>query len=298
MKRKRAFLSVKRRNSIAGLLYVSPFLFGFLLFFLTPMVSSFRNSFSIIEMQKTKQITTWVGLRNYGDLIFKNAEYLPLLTGYFRALAYQLPIVLVFSLFIGLILKQKFHGRTIARAVFFFPVIVSSGVVISILGNDLTNQSLRQNTTIFITNNKVLTDLLIEARVGAPVISFLLRTVETIFDLTWKSGVQILLFLAALMSIPDSFYEAGSIEGASGWVTFWKITFPMITPYILVCLVLTIVDSFTDYNNPLINYIYAEIRNINYGPSSAMAWVYTVSVFILMSVIIGLVSGKVFYMAD
>jgi ABC-type sugar transport system permease subunit len=110
--------------------------------------------------------------------------------------------------------------------------------------------------------------------------------------------VQILLFLAALISIPKSFYEASNIEGASAWSTYWKITFPMVSPYILVAIVYTVVDSFTDYDNALINYIYDNIRQMFHGTASAMAWVYTLSVFALMGVIVGLTSRRVFYMVD
>jgi ABC-type sugar transport system permease subunit len=141
-------------------------------------------------------------------------------------------------------------------------------------------------------------DILLEAHIGLPLIEALLGVVTAIFDLTWKSGVQILLFLAALHAIPRSFYEASDIEGASGWVGFWKITFPMISPYILVCIVITVVESFSDYDNPLIKSIYDEVRAMSYGPGSAMAWFYTLAVFIALGAVLGLISRKVFYMTD
>jgi ABC-type glycerol-3-phosphate transport system permease component len=142
----------------------------------------------------------------------------------------------------------------------------------------------------------VIASILLEARVGMPLISALLGVVGAIFDLTWKSGVQILLFLAALHAIPRSFYEASDIEGASAWVGFWKITFPMISPYILVCIVITVVESFSDYNQPLVKSIFDEIRAMSYGPGSAMAWFYTLTVFVGLGAVLGLISRKVFYM--
>ena len=292
------FLTMERRYGIAGLMFISPFLIGFFLFFIFPVISSVQRSFAHVTFTDAREVLEPVGFENYHDLFFRNPDFPQLLLGYFMIMLPQLIIVLIFAMFIALILQQEFFGRTLARAVFFLPVIVSSGIVISILGADLTNQAMRENTTIFITNNRILMDIMIDAQIGANVMETVINVVGIIFDLAWRSGVQILLFLAALTSIPKSFYEASNIEGASGWATFWKITFPMISPYILVCIVFTIVDSFTDYSNELIHYIYDHIRLLNYGPASAMAWVYTVSVLIVLGIILGLTSRRVFYMVD
>ena len=295
---KRRWLTIERRNALAGFAFISPFIAGFILFFLVPLIKSLENSFSSVEVTRYGFKLTWVGLKNYSDLLFKNANYLRNLTGYFAYIGYTTVFILIFSLFIALMLRQKFRGRTLARAVFFLPVIVSSGIVMSIIGNDLTSQAMRESSNVFISNNRVITNILLEAQIGLPLIEALLGVVTTIFDLTWKSGVQILLFLAALHAIPRSFYEAAEIEGASGWVSFWKITFPMISPYILVCIAITVIESFSDYNNPLLASIYAEIRAMSYGPGSAMAWFYTVTVFIALGIVLGLVSRKVFYMEN
>jgi ABC-type sugar transport system permease subunit len=295
---KRRWLTIERRNALAGYAFIFPFIIGFLLFFLVPLIRSLQNSLSSVAVSRSGFELTWVGLQNYSNLIFRDAEYLPNLWGYFQNIAYTLIFVMLFSLFIALMLQQNFRGRTLARAIFFLPVIVSSGIVISIIGGDLTNQAMRESSNIFITNNRVITDILLEAQIGLPLIQALLQVVSAIFDLTWKSGVQILLFLAALHSIPRSFYEASDIEGASGWVSFWKITFPMISPYILVCIVITVIESFSDYNNALLNSIFEEVRSMSYGPGSAMAWFYTLAVFVALGAVLALTSRKVFYMVD
>ena len=296
--KRRRFLTMERRWGLAGVAFVSPFIIGFFLFFLFPVITSVQYSFSEVSWDAGRIVTTHVGLENYQHIFFRDPEFLQLLADYFMTMVPQLAIVLIFSMFIALVLKQDFRGRTVARAVFFLPVIVSSGIVMNILGNDLTNQAAQESTAIFITNNRVLTELMFNAGVGGAMIDQVLEVISSIFDLAWRSGVQILLFLAALIAIPKSFYEASTIEGASSWSTFWKITFPMISPFILVCLVYTIVDSFTDYDNELINYIYQNIRDLFYGTASAMSWVYTVSVFAVMAIILGLVSRRVFYMVE
>ena len=295
---KRPFFNMERRHGLVGLLFISPFLVGFFQFFLFPAITSVRRSFSNVSFVDAREVLEPAGFANYAHVFFTDPEFLQLLIAYFQFLLPQLGIVLVFSMFIALTLEQKFLGRVFFRAIFFVPVIVSSGIVISILSDDLTNQAMQENTAIFITNNRILINLLIDARVGAPIIGAVLGVINSIFDLAWRSGVQILLFLAALVSIPKSFYEASTIEGASGWSTFWKITFPMISPFILVCVVYTIVDTFTDYSNPLINYIYETIQHLDYGYASAMAWVYTLAVFSVLGATVGLISRRVFYMVD
>ena len=296
--RKRPIFTMERKHGLVGLLFVSPFLIGFFQFFLFPVIASVQRSFSHVRFVDAREVLEPVGFDNYLHIFFTDPEFLQLFVEYFQILLPQLAIVLIFSMFIALVLEQKFFGRTFFRAIFFVPVIVSSGIIISILSDDLTNQAMQENTAIFITNNRILINLLFDAGIGAPIIEAVLGIVNSIFDLAWRSGVQILLFLAALISIPKSFYEASKIEGASNWSTFWKITFPIISPFILVCIVYTIVDTFTDYSNPLINYIYETIRDLDYGTSSAMAWVYSLAVFLVLGATVGLASRRVFYMVE
>ena len=298
VKHRKSFFTMERRWGMAGIAFVSPFIIGFVLFFLFPVIQSVQRAFVDVGWDQGREVWEPVGLDNFQNIFFRDPHFLQYLGEYFAQMLPQLIIVLIFSMFIALMLQQKFRGRTLARAVYFLPVIVSSGIVMSILGNDLTNQAAQESTAIFITNNRILMDLMVDAGFGAAMMEAVVDVVGTIFDLAWRSGVQILLFLAALIAIPKSFYEASTIEGASSWSTFWKITFPMISPFILVCLVYTIVDSFTDYDNELINYIYQNIRDLFYGTASAMSWVYTLAVFAVLGVIIGFVSRRVFYMVD
>ncbi|MCL2604251.1 MAG: sugar ABC transporter permease [Defluviitaleaceae bacterium] len=299
IKKQRTLFTMERRWGLAGLAFVSPFIVGFLLLFLFPVIQSVRRSFfEFISLSEGREVLEYVAWGNYVDIFTRDPDFPQLLRDYFVMMLPQLVIVLIFSMFIALMLQQKFRGRTLARAVFFVPVIISSGIVMSILGNDLTNEAARESTAIFMANNRVLADLMIDAQFAAPLIDRVIGIVSDIFDLAWRSGVQILIFLAALISIPQSFYEASKIEGASSWSTYWKITFPMVSPFILVCVVYTVVDSFTDYDNELINYIYQTIRDLFYGTASAMAWVYTLSVFVVLGVIVGLISRRVFYMVD
>ena len=130
--------------------------------------------------------------------------------------------------------------------------------------------------------------------VGDGLVTWVSNTINNIYNIVNRSGVQMLIFLAGLQSISPAIYEACRIDGASGWETFWKITFPMISPMILVNAIYTIIDSFTRTTNPAMNFI----NNYN-GPneevSIAMAWVYFIIGMLVIAVVAAIASSFVFY---
>ena len=140
-----------------------------------------------------------------------------------------------------------------------------------------------------------LQSLLLESGFGESFVSGLTDLVDGIFGLIWKSGIQILVFLAALQTIPESMYEASKMEGATGWEIFWKITFPMISPMILLNLIYTIIDSFTDYSNVVMLYINTFAENMQMSISSAMSWSYFLIVLVLIAAVYAFVNKRVFY---
>ena len=131
--------------------------------------------------------------------------------------------------------------------------------------------------------------LLVDAGMNAKVVSFFTTLANSMFNMLWKSGVQIVLFLAGLQSIPASLYEASSVEGATKLDDFFKITLPMSLPIMLVNTVYTIVDSFTDANNKAMNQVMVAVTELDFGSGAAMAWAY----FVLISICIAAV-GLIF----
>lgn len=179
-------------------------------------------------------------------------------------------IILAFSLFVALILKSKFRGRTAVRAIFFLPVIIASGVVLDLLNNnDMASLLLSGDRNSILFDSGGMNDWLIPMGLGP-----LIEVVQNIFDMSWKSGIQILLFLAGLQTISPQMYEVANVEGATAWEKFWKITFPLLTPILLLNVVYTIIDSFTDFSNQTMRIImdYAQHMRIGYG--SALAIIY------------------------
>lgn len=299
-------ISYERKKQRIGYLFILPWLIGFLMFFARPVVESLLFSTSYVKMsaEGTFQMRP-VGLANYAFLLVEDPNYVRILTTTLTNLAYELPIILIYSLFIAVILNQKFRGRTFFRAVFFLPVIVASGVVMVILKNEIFSAGLSgAASNAYLFQSTGLTEILTQGNVPYKIVNFLSDIVNRIFSLTWKSGVQILLFLAGLQNIPQSSYEASKMEGASAWDTFWKITMPTISPIILLNVVYTMIDTFTEYGtdwtgNQMMFVIYkTAFKDLLWHQSAAQAWFY----FLIISLVLGLVyllfGRKVFYMTD
>lgn len=290
------------KEAVAGVLFVMPFLIGFFGIFLPMIVESVRFSFSNMEVSSTGYVLTKAankGLEHYLRALTIDPNYNRRLLGAISQMAVEVPLVIIFSFFAATLLNQNFHGRAIARSIFFFPVILTSGVILGLENSDLLVQTLSttgvsadEAQTIF----NVTRFLSVYTDFPLPVVAFLSNAVNGIYDIVVASGVQILIFLAALQSISPSLYEASSMEGATAWENFWKITFPMISPIILVNSVYTIIDLFTNESNSMMTSIRSTIfQDIKYGLGSAMAWIYFVCIAVILVVVGGLISRKVFY---
>ena len=280
-------LSLKAQHAKWAWVFLAPWLIGILVFFVWPMAQSVIYSFSRLTITSEGFHLEWVKLENYAYLFTKDTFFLPNLT---QALGEVVPSVLMitaFSLFIAVILKENFIGRSAARTVFFFPVMIASGVIITILKEQvMMSVSTSDSTAAYLFQAPDLVKTF--AAFGLPdfVLTSITDIVNGFFDLTWKSGVQMLLLLSAINNIPQSFYEAAILDGAGAWVKFWKITFPAITPSLLVVIIYTIIDSFLDYDNLVMSMIRNYYQNNNYTYSATIGVIY----FVCILALVGLVS--------
>ena len=280
-------LSLKAQHAKWAWVFLAPWLIGILVFFVWPMAQSVIYSFSRLTITAAGFQLDWVGSENYAYLFTKDTFFLPNLT---QALGEVVPSVLMitaFSLFIAVILKEKFIGRSAARTVFFFPVMIASGVIITILKEQvMMSVSTGDDTAAYLFQAPDLVETF--ASFGLPDFGLTSFTdiVKGFFDLTWKSGVQMLLLLSAINNIPQSFYEAAILDGAGAWVKFWKITFPAITPSLLVVIIYTVIDSFLDYDNLVMQMIRNYYQNNNYTYSATIGVIY----FVCILALVGLVS--------
>lgn len=281
----------------AGFLFVSIWVIGFIFFFLLPFLQSVRYSFSDIVLNPNGGYTlNFIGWKNYIKAFTTDAEFLPAVFSSLGAMLYQVPIIVLFSLFVAIILNQKFVGRTFVRGIFFIPIIVANGVILSIMNGDVLSQTIMQgssSSTLF--QSEFLYELMFKSGMSQEFVNGLTGVVDSLFALIWKSGIQIIIFLAGLQTIADSMYEAAKIEGATGWETFWKITFPMISPMIILNLIFTIIDSFTDYNNVVMKYINEQQIGMRLAYSSTLGWIYFLMVAVIIVMVYLIINKRVFY---
>ena len=306
--KKKKIASLDRRKAKAGWKFILPFLIGFVLIYLPMIVESIQMSFSAMIIGGTSgtYVLQWVGLKNYQDALFVDPKFVQTLVTGLTTLAFDIPAILIFSLFMAVMLNQKMKGRAVFRSIFFIPVILSTGIMESIAAGDILNDYMDDSSGIDDGSGQSTADQLISTmdmqmlfanmKVGTEIVEYVTGAINNIYGIVNRSGVQMLIFLAALQSISPAIYESVQIDGATAWETFWKITFPMISPMILVNGVYTVIDSFTTDSNVVMSFI-AEKYTQAQGEviSSAMAWMYFLIVIAIIAAFAGVLSLFVFY---
>lgn len=295
-------MGYEKRKSMYGYGFIALWFIGALIFFLVPLVQSFLYSFQDIRPDTGGMVGGWVGLEKYNYALNVDPNYRQYLVSVLQTTLWKTPLILVFSLFVAVILNQKFKGRTFARAVFFLPVIIATGPVFNIINGNMAstgNSDASQFSTMFSTD---LLGELMEFLGIYGISDGVQQTIETIseniFGIVWNAGIQILMFLAALQNIPASAKEAAQIEGATAWEYFWKITLPNVSSMILACFIFTIIDSFTDPNNSVMGRIGDLQMDWKYGEASAMAWIYFAIVLLAVGIVTLIVNKFVYYEVD
>ena len=286
---KKSRLTIEGRKARNGRLFVLPFYIGFVFIFMRSAYQSLAFIFNDVKLKPGGFETKFVGLKNLKYIFLSDPDFNKNLVSTLTSLLYKVPVVIIASLFFAILLNSKFKGRTFVRAIFFLPVIIASGVIMDIINSDTFATSLitasdGMETTVS-ANSYGLTSLLIDMGLGEKIVGYFSYISSNLYDLMWKTGIQMIIFLAALQSISPSLYEASSIEGASAWENFWMVTIPMITPMILVNVVYTIIDTFTDSSSGVMKQIASFFSDQQYARAAAMSWVY----FLLIGIILALV---------
>ena len=308
MAKKRKARNLRRRNAIAGYLFISPFIVGFLLFLVKPMIESFQMSLSkviIAASQKEggtgfimERITTWKE-SNYYRAFFYDPDYKNRLVDSLKNMAIQVPAIIVFSFFIALLLNQEFKGRGFVRAIFFLPVILSSGVIVGLEYNNTLMSGMKDviaesGDGFSITAS--LETILRTTGIGGKILDPVFKIIEGVYDVALASGIQIVIFISGLQTVSTSMYEAAKIEGCTAWESFWKITFPLVSSMILVNLVYTTVDFLMRTDNQVMDLITLKVNpQMEYGLSAAMAWSYFAIVAAVLGILAAIISKKVYY---
>ncbi len=289
-------ITLRTRQALSGYVFILPWLVGFLMFVAGPFLQSFQISFHTVDMMAGFKLKP-VGFANYIEAFTIDERFVPTLLSTFQNTIIDTPLILVFSLFVAYLVNQKLRFTVLYKAVFFLPVVIASGLVVQQLfsqgATSLTNQEMMIRTLDI---PELVTFLIPNPRFARIILDILNR----LTILLWRSGIQILLFLAGLQGISSTYYEAAKVDGASDWEVFWKITLPMLSPIILVNIIYTIVDGFTDVFNPMLNLIKnaAFTGQFRLGYAAALGWIYFILIFVLIAIVVWSSKRWVFYSGE
>ena len=299
---KRRKRSLDARRARAGYLFTLPFILGILLVYMPILLDSIWFSFNqevpgpIVDGMPT-YVIEFVGLDFYKEA-FETPDFVTALLAGLQQLVLEVPAVIIFSLFIAVVLNQKMVGRAAFRAIFFVPVIIATGIMETINASDAMQNMMSGgiddgsgSSASDIVSAMDIEAMFAQFGFGSEIVSSVVGLVNNIYNIINYSGVQMLIFLAGLQSISPAIYEACTIDGATGWETFWKINFPMISPMILVNAAYTIIDAFTRETNPVMTYI----DTVKSNAAIAMSWIYFVIVVLIILVVAAVASSFIFY---
>ena len=300
MKRQKNKLAgLQRRKAISGYLFISPFIIGFLVFMIQPFCQSLYMSFCEVQVSAGSFKMVRNGIYNYRQALAVDPDFVRLLTEEITRMVVESLAIMVFSFFVALILNQQFKGRALVRAVFFLPVILSSGVILGLETNNSLMDSINvsiEDATTGISVTGALEEILRTAGVGVKAFEEVFKLIDKIYDIAIASGIQIIIFLSGLQTISSSMYEAADIEGCTKWESLWKITFPMISSLFLVNWIYTVIDFCMRSDNEVIEKIQkVMVDQINYGFSSAMSWIYFGVVMAFVGISALIISKGVYY---
>lgn len=276
------FITISRRKSIVGLIFVLPWLIGFVVLFVYPLVKTLQLSVGeIVDLER--YTIEYTGFMNYSRILFEETDVLAMLLDVLKNSFINMIFITIFAFYIATLLNRKIRCRGAFRVICFLPVMLGTGFVMQQLLAQNVSQSSMQAVMDFLLPKEIL--MYIGPKVANAVVFFLNRLTVIL----WHAGVQILIFLSGLQSISSSLYEAARVDGATEWENLWFITIPMMTPMILLNLVYTVVDTFTDSSNQIISYMQQYAFQYNqYSYAAAMCVFFMIFALLLVGAIFGI----------
>lgn len=306
MKNKRKFkVSLQQRRMLAGYLFILPWFVGFLVFYVRSlfMTGQFAVSEMVIDTINGGYTLSFVGWENFRYAFLEHGTFKQVLTTSITNMLVDVPLITFFSLFMAMLLNKKFPGRFIVRAIFFLPIILNADAITDVrelaammeggVSGQAAEVTASAGTTLAF-DVDYLISMFMNLGLPAKILDYITSAVGRINDIISLSGVQIIIFIAALQSIPSSMYEVAKMEGATGYETFWKVTFPMVMPHIITNVVYTIVDSFT--NSEVVTLAHdTAFKNYNYGLSSVFSLTSTIITCVILVAVCSFIQKKTFY---
>ena len=283
-------LSYMERRARKGYLFMLPLFFGLALVFIPSLVRTVIFSFNEITIGSFGYKLTFQGWQYYQTALTKDPQIVPDMVASLRTLLINIPIILIFSLFIATLLNQRFRGRLIARMIFFLPVILTTGILVRFdaPAMNLVSQTVDTGSDSSLALVGGLSSMLASLNFSDTLTGIISSAVSNIYSVVTASGIQIFIFLAGLQEIPRSLYEAAAVEGCSKWELFWKITFPMIMPHMTINAVYTIVDSFTDPTG-IFTYISELGTQQQYSLATAASILYLICLGVVIAAVMAII---------
>ncbi len=293
--KKRTRLPFEQRRQYYGLGFLAPWIIGAAVFFVFPLISAVYLVFCDVTFSSNGMVTKFTGLENIRTVFLTQAYPIQWIADSIGTTLINLVLITVMSLFIAVLLNQEFKGRAVARTVFAIPIIVASGALMQLFKSDLSASSMMDEaTTIF--QGTGLEQILVSFGLGEEFITTFVGLVNNALDIIWRCGVQTLLFLSGMQSIPTYLNEVSDIDGATAWQKFWKITFPLITPFLIINAVYTIVDSSTYYDNAVMKEVGWKFDALKLGYCNTLSFGYCIVVLIMVFVVYKILSKRVVYL--
>ncbi|MCL1862825.1 MAG: sugar ABC transporter permease [Defluviitaleaceae bacterium] len=305
-------MTLRRREMVLGILFISPWIIGVLIFFFLNLFQSAIFSFNNLHIDQTYggYSLEWVGLSHFNFILFEHGTYIRQLAESVFQMLINVPLIIFFSLFMAILLNRAFLGRGLVRAIFFLPVVMATSAIEGslqlIMGmmmggvSSVPDEVMRAQQGF---DAQSIAMMLSQFGMPMLIIEYIIEMIARLHDVIRASGVQILIFLAALQAIPPSMYEVAQIEGATGYEGFWKITIPMVSPLILTNVVYTIVDTFAQSEVVATSrdmafttvYMGDGVHGIAFGQGSAMALLSSLAACVVLLVVGWVISKYVFY---
>ncbi|MEI7025157.1 carbohydrate ABC transporter permease [Paenibacillus sp. y28] len=283
-------MRLRENNHVVGYVFISPFVLGFLIFTLYPILSSLYLSFTQYDLLSS---ATWIGTDNYQKMLMDDEMYWKSLKVTLTYVFASVPLRLAFALFVAMILNKAMSGIGLYRAAFYLPSLIGGSVAVSIMWKQIFGEKGLVNSFLGVIG--IHTDV---SWIGHPATALWTLILLSV----WQFGSSMLIFLAGLKNIPASYYEAAAVDGAGGIRKFFQITLPLLSPIILFNLIMQTISAFMTFTpayiisngegsplgNTLLYSLYLFRRAFVFfemGYASAMAWAMLIIIAVITLVI-------------
>ena len=295
MKKKKGYTLLTPTDK-TGLMFVLPFIIGFIFLFMKPLVEALNYTFHRISVGPDGLLLQPIGFDNWKYLFTTDINFIKKLITVASSALVEILVIMFMSIFLAVLLVDKFPGRLFFRVCLFLPMIFGADAILHTFGllGGSAEMTAESNDFIMLSGETTgfVNEIIQSFGILTPVIEKFTVYSGKLFNLLWNMALQIIIFIIGLQAIPKHLYEVAKMEGATAWETFWKITFPLLTPSILLCLIYSIIDYFNASTNKIVQLIDQNmVSRLDYA--CTQSWAYSVIIFAIVLLVNAFLSKKV-----